>query len=200
LGRDKRKGLGAGYKKAGPTTRFQIKSVIVGIILTVATVVLAVVFFFIQCRHGAPKELQKEAESDREVKHEEITKSQIQQTKMLAEIQRGIEDLTVNLSPQLERKLTIRPVYVNQPEGERYVTLLRGKLKAPYPLPNLRIEAHGETVEEIEFTGTGIYELSDRGKHEGYVFATWQDAIGGLELKIVSRKPGKLDIRFRVQE
>lgn len=111
-----------------------------------------------------------------------------------------IEDLTINPSPQLERKLTMNPVYVNKPQDDKYVTLLRGRLKAPYPVPNLRVEAHGDTVEEIEFTGTGIYVLSDRGKREGYVFATWQDAIGNLELKIVSRQPGKLHIRFAVQE
>jgi hypothetical protein len=111
-----------------------------------------------------------------------------------------IENLTINLSPQLERKLAMKPVYVNSLQGDSYVTLLRGRLTAPYPIPNLRIEAHGETVEDLQFTGTGIYELSDRGKNQGYVFATWQDAIGNLELKIISRQAGKLDIRFAVQE
>jgi hypothetical protein len=111
-----------------------------------------------------------------------------------------IENLTVNLSAQLERKLTLSPVYVNKPQGDKYVTLLRGRLKAPYPVPNLRVEAHGNTVEEINFTGTRLYVLSDRGKHEGYVFATWQDAIGNLELNIVSRQAGKLHISFAVQE
>ena len=112
----------------------------------------------------------------------------------------AIENVTIKLPPQLERKLAINAVYVNKPQDEKYVTLLRGRLKAPYPVPNLRIEAHGETVEKIEFTGTGIYVISDRGKNEGYVFATWQDAIGNLEFKIVSRKPGKPHVRFVVQE
>jgi len=111
-----------------------------------------------------------------------------------------IENLTINLSPQLERKLVMKPVYVNRLQGDSYVTLLRGRLTAPYPIPNLRVEAHGETVEELQFTGTGIYALSDRGKHEGCVFATWQDAIGNLELKIISRQAGKLHVRFAVQE
>lgn len=111
-----------------------------------------------------------------------------------------IDDLTVNFSPALERKLIINAEYVNKLQGDKYVTLLCGRLKAPYPIPNLRIEAHGETVEKIEFTGTGIYVISDRGKNEGYVFAIWQDAIGSLVFKIVSRKPGKLHVRFVVQE
>jgi hypothetical protein len=106
------------------------------------------------------------------------------------------ENVTINLPPQLERKLTIDAVYVNKPQDKKYVTLLRGKLKTPYPIPNLRIEAYGETVEEIQFTGTGLYVLSDRGKSEGYVFATWQDARGNLELNIVSSQPGKLRIHF----
>ncbi len=109
------------------------------------------------------------------------------------------ENLTIKLQPQLERKLTINAVYVNRPQDGKYVTLLRGKLKTPYPIPNLRIEAHSETVEEINFQA-GIYYLSDRGKSEGYVFATWQNAAGSLELNIVSSKPEKLDIRFIVQE
>jgi len=109
------------------------------------------------------------------------------------------ENLTIKLQPQLERKLTINAVYVNKPQDDKYVTLLRGKLKTPYPIPNLRIEAHSETVEEINFQ-TGIYYLSDRGKSESYVFATWQNATGNLELNIVSSKPEKLDIRFIVQE
>jgi len=111
-----------------------------------------------------------------------------------------IEDLTINLSQQLERKLIINTVYVNKLQGDKYVTLLRGKLKAPYPVPNLRVEAHGETVDEIKFAGTRIYVLSDRGKREGYVFATWQDAIGTVELKILTRQPGKLHISFTIQE
>ena len=110
------------------------------------------------------------------------------------------ENLTINLSPLLERKLTMNPVYVNKLQGKRYVTLLRGRLKTPYPVANLRVEAHGETVEEMEFTGTGIYVLRDRGKREGCVFATWQDAIGNVELKIISREAGKLHIRFVEQE
>ena len=110
------------------------------------------------------------------------------------------DKVTFELSAKLERKLTLNAVYVNKLENNRYVTLLRGRLKAPFPIPNLRVEAHGETVEEINFTGTGIYVLSDRGKHEGYVFATWQDAIGNLELRILSRQAGKIHIRFAVQE
>lgn len=110
------------------------------------------------------------------------------------------DQVTVRVSPKLQRTLTMETVYVNKSQGGRYVTLLRGKLKAPYPVPNLRVEAHGETVEKIEFTGTRVYALSDRGKREGYVFATWQDAIGNLELKIVSSQPGELNIRFAVQE
>ena len=111
-----------------------------------------------------------------------------------------IEDLTINLSQQLERKLIINTVYVNKLQGDKYVTLLRGDLKASYPIPNLRVEAHGETVDEIKFAGTGIYVLSDRGKREGYVFATWQDAIGRMELKILTHQPGKLHISFTAQE
>jgi len=109
------------------------------------------------------------------------------------------ENVTINFPPQLERKLTINAVYVNKPQDGKYVTILSGKLKTPYPIPNLRIEAHGETIEEIKFQN-GFYYLSDRGKPEGYVFATWQDATGNLKLKIISSKPEKLDIRFIVQE
>ena len=109
------------------------------------------------------------------------------------------ENVTIKLPPQLERKLTINTVYINKPQGGKYVTLLRGKLKTPYPVSNLRIEAHGETVEEIKFED-GIYRLSDRGKSEGYVFATWQNATGNLRLNIVSSKPEKLNIHFVVQE
>jgi len=109
------------------------------------------------------------------------------------------ENVTINLPPQLERKLTINAMYINKPQDGKYVTLLRGKLKTLYPVSNLRIEAHGETVEEIEFKD-GIYQLSDRGKSEGYVFATWRNATGNLGLNIVSSKPEKPNIRFIVQE
>jgi len=111
-----------------------------------------------------------------------------------------IDDLTVNFSSALERNLIINAEYVNILQGDKYVTLLRGRLKAPYPVPYLRIEAYGETVEKIEFTGTRIYVISDRGKNEGYAFAIWQDAIGSLKFKIISRKPGKIHVRFVVQE
>ena len=112
-----------------------------------------------------------------------------------------IENLTVKLSPQLERKLTMSPVYVNKPQGDKYVTLLRGRL-APYPVPILRVEAHGETVEEVDLCppGSAVYVAGPPGKGEGYVFNTLHDAIGNLELKIVSRQPGKLNIRFSTQE
>ncbi len=113
-----------------------------------------------------------------------------------------IEDLTINLSPQLKPQLTIETVYVNKPQGDRYVTLLRGRLKAPYPVPKLRVEAHGETVEEVELypPGSAVYVAGPPGKGEGYVFNTLHNAIGNLKLKIVSRQPGKLHIRFAVQK
>jgi hypothetical protein len=113
-----------------------------------------------------------------------------------------IENLTVKLSPQLERKLTMSPVYVNKPQGDKYVTLLRGRLKAPYPVPKLRVEVHGETVEEVDLCppGSAVYVAGPPGKGEGYVFNTLHNAIGNLELKIVSRQPGKLNIRFSTQE
>jgi hypothetical protein len=110
------------------------------------------------------------------------------------------DKVSIEVSAKLERKLTLDAVYVNKPENDKYVTLLRGRLKIPYPIPNLRIQAHGNTVEEIKVAGTGIYVLSDRGKNEGYAFATWQDATGHVELIIVSQQPEKLHISFTVQE
>lgn len=110
------------------------------------------------------------------------------------------DKVSIEVSAKLERKLTLNAVYVNKPENDKYVTLLRGRLKSPYPISNLRIEARGNTVEEIKVAGTGIYVLSDRGKNEGYAFATWQDAIGHVELIIVSQQPDKLHVSFTVQE
>lgn len=112
-----------------------------------------------------------------------------------------IENATVKLAPELERKLTISAVYVNKREDDKYVTLLRGNLVTPYPVPKLRVEAHGESVEEIDLSpvGSAIYISGPPGKHEGYVFTTLQNAIGDLYLKIVSREPGDLHIRFAVE-
>ncbi len=61
--KDKRKGLWAGYKKAGPTLRFTIKAAIFAIIL-------AMVFFFLQVYFGASKRLQRDAQEDRNAKHD----------------------------------------------------------------------------------------------------------------------------------
>ena len=111
------------------------------------------------------------------------------------------DKVTFEISAKLERTLTLNTVYVNKPENDKYVTLLRGRLKAPYPISNLRIEAHGNTVEEIKVAGTGIFVVSDHGKTEDYAFATWQDATGHVELMIYSRQPEeKLHVSFRVQE
>jgi len=61
------------------------------------------------------------------------------------------------------------------------------------------MEAHGETVEEIRLVD-GIYYSSERGKHEGYAFIVWQNAIGLLGLEIISGQPGKLELRISARE
>ena len=112
------------------------------------------------------------------------------------------EKVTIELPLRLKPKLSMSPMYVNKLEDNRYVTLLRGKLTAPYPVPYLRVEVHGQTVEKIDLTpvGSAICMSGPPGKREGYVFTTLHNAKGNLQLKIVSRQPEKLRIYFSVQE
>ena len=63
--KDKRKGLWAGYKKAGPTLRFII-------ILTLIAVVSPLIYCVVQMKSGASKKLQEEARIDRQNKHKEL--------------------------------------------------------------------------------------------------------------------------------
>lgn len=112
------------------------------------------------------------------------------------------DQVTINVSPKLERKLTMEPVHVNKPVGNRFESLFHGKLEAQYPIPNLHVEAHGETVEEVSLSPrrTGIHISGHTGKRNGYAFTSLQNAIGNLVLKVITSKPEKLDIRFTVEE
>ncbi len=62
MGRDRRKGLIAGFKKAGPTLKFTI-------IMCVVSVGCAIIFFIVQFKTGATKKDLKGAQEDRDVKH-----------------------------------------------------------------------------------------------------------------------------------
>jgi len=112
------------------------------------------------------------------------------------------DKVTVFLSPKLERTLTMEPVHVNKPVGDKFESLFRGKLEAPYPIPSLRVEAHGRTVQEVDLSPlrTGIVMHGHSGRREGYAFTTLQNAIGRLQLKVVTDEPEKLNIKFSVQE
>jgi hypothetical protein len=77
--RDKRKGFWAGYKKLGPTNKFIIK-------FTVCVAILGAIYFAIQMKYGASRNLQKEAQKDREEKQEQILASQENISKTLKEV------------------------------------------------------------------------------------------------------------------
>ncbi len=112
------------------------------------------------------------------------------------------EQVNITVSPKLERKLTIDPVHLSKPLGDRYESLFEGKLEVPYPIPNLRVEAHGESVQQVSLSPRrgGVHFSGPAGKREGYAFTTLQNAIGNLQLKVMTRKPEKLDIRFTAGE
>lgn len=63
--KDKRKGLWAAYKKAGPALRFTIK-------LALIAVLSSPIYFVVQMKSGASKKLQEEAKIDRQNKHKEL--------------------------------------------------------------------------------------------------------------------------------
>jgi len=112
------------------------------------------------------------------------------------------DQVAIKVSPKLERKLTMRPVHVNKPVGNKFESLYRGTLEAPYPIPSLRVEAFGSTVQEVDLSPmrTGIVMKGHTGKREDHAFTTLQNAIGKLQLRVVTLKPEELEIRFSVPE
>ena len=106
------------------------------------------------------------------------------------------------VTPSLERKLSMEPVYINKQEDGKYVSLWHGKLEASYPIPYLRVEVHGKTVENVELSPrrSGVSIGGPGGKREGYVFAELQNATGNLKLKVVTREFEKVEIRFSAEQ
>lgn len=86
MSRDRRKGLIAGYKKAGPTLRFTIKAAI-------AAIILAFVFFAIQIWQSASKELQEKAQDDRDSKHREILAKENQELLAIVEVKKSVQKI-----------------------------------------------------------------------------------------------------------
>lgn len=69
--RDKRKGFRAGYKRLGPIGRFLVMFTIIAFVVSV---IIAFIIFAIQNKYGASKTLQKQAQEDKEEKHQENKK------------------------------------------------------------------------------------------------------------------------------
>lgn len=94
-------------------------------------------------------------------------------------------------------KVTMERIYVNQPDGEKYNTLVRLTIKSPYPVSEFYIKAYAKTIEKIELSKPhGILHRIRFKKSEGFMVVGARQVTGTLELRLVSAKPEKYDLRY----
>lgn len=118
---DKRKGFWAGYKKLGPINKFIIK-------FTVIVALLGTIYFAIQMKYGASKNLQKKAKEDRSLKHEEVVKNQKEEISKLSDIQDKV-NIIVSSKIKVYLKITINEPVPREFNGTIAVSRDRCSLK-----------------------------------------------------------------------
>lgn len=107
---DKRKGFWAGYKRLGPTQRFLVN-------LSIIAVIISVLLFAIQWEYGASKNLQREAQKDREAKHKEL-KVHLESLDRKIQIQESsygeMREVVKEIIPKFESSETLQKLFLSR--------------------------------------------------------------------------------------
>ena len=92
------------------------------------------------------------------------------------------------------------PKQALQPDG-RYLTTAPFMLETSFPVGNLKIEVHGETIQEMDFTParTGAFISGHSGNRQGFSFPNIPNASGKYWLKVRSSKAEQFSVDYAVE-
>lgn len=117
----------------------------------------------------------------------------------------GITAQTVIINPTVSA-LDARLVMVGtanqtaRPDGS-WMTTAHLRLETPFPVGNLRIEVHGESIQEIDVNPmrAGMFQTGHAGNRPGYSFTNIPNASGNYGLSIRSQRPETFRVIYAVQ-
>ncbi len=116
----------------------------------------------------------------------------------------GITAQSVIISPaQSSRDATLRIGTVKQearPDG-LFQTSGTFLVESPFPVANLYIEVHGQSIESLEVRPNrgGVFITGHSGKREGFAFTNIPNASGQYELRVVSKVAEQFTVNYDVE-
>ncbi len=92
------------------------------------------------------------------------------------------------------------PTQQQQPDGT-YLTTAKFLLESPFPVANLRLEVHGETITQMQFlpNRVGGVMIGNSGIRQGVAFTNLPNASGQYVLRVHSAKAEKFSLQYAVE-